>query len=72
MRVDGATEWRILWRLVLPLARPALVTVAIYDGLNVWNGFLFPLILTQSPSTAGPAAVVVEPSRASSPWTCRA
>jgi raffinose/stachyose/melibiose transport system permease protein len=33
---------------VLPLARPALVTVAIYDGLHVWNGFLFPLILTQS------------------------
>ncbi|MEV4620681.1 carbohydrate ABC transporter permease [Asanoa sp. NPDC049573] len=48
MRVDGASEWQILVRLVLPLARPALVTVAIYDGLNVWNGFLFPLILTQS------------------------
>lgn len=48
MRVDGASEWQILVRLVLPLARPALVTVAIYDGLNAWNGFLFPLILTQS------------------------
>jgi raffinose/stachyose/melibiose transport system permease protein len=48
MRIDGATDWRILWRLVLPLARPALVTVAIYDALHVWNGFLFPLILTQS------------------------
>ena len=33
----------------LPLTRPAVVTVAIYTGLNVWNGFLFPLILTQSP-----------------------
>jgi raffinose/stachyose/melibiose transport system permease protein len=50
MRLDGAGDWRILWNLVLPLARPALVTVAIYDGLHVWNGFLFPLILTQSPS----------------------
>ncbi len=50
MRLDGATDWRILWHLVVPLARPALVTVAIYDGLHVWNGFLFPLILTQSPS----------------------
>ena len=48
MRLDGAGDWRILWNLVLPLARPALVTVAIYDGLHVWNGFLFPLILTQS------------------------
>lgn len=48
MRVDGASEWRMLVKLALPLARPALVTVAIYDGLNTWNGFLFPLILTQS------------------------
>ncbi|MEV4800502.1 carbohydrate ABC transporter permease [Nonomuraea sp. NPDC049421] len=49
MRMDGAGDWVMLWRLVLPLARPALVTVGIYDALHVWNGFLFPLILTQSP-----------------------
>jgi raffinose/stachyose/melibiose transport system permease protein len=49
MRVDGAGEWRTLWTLVLPLSRPALMTVSIYDALTVWNGFLFPLILTQSP-----------------------
>jgi raffinose/stachyose/melibiose transport system permease protein len=48
MRVDGASEWRILWAMVLPLTKPALVTVGIYDALNVWNGFLFPLVLTQS------------------------
>lgn len=48
MRIDGASDGRILWHLVLPLARPALVTVGIYDALHVWNGFLFPLILTQS------------------------
>jgi raffinose/stachyose/melibiose transport system permease protein len=48
MRVDGASETRMLVSLALPLVRPALVTVAIYDGLNAWNGFLFPLILTQS------------------------
>lgn len=48
MRLDGAGDWRILIKLVLPLARPALVTVCIYDALHVWNGFLFPLILTQS------------------------
>lgn len=51
MRVDGAGDWRMLWHLVLPMARPAIVTVAIYDALNVWNGFLFPLVLTQSTST---------------------
>ena len=49
MRVDGAGEWQVLTRLVLPLSRPAIATVAIYDGLNAWNGFLFPLVLTQSP-----------------------
>jgi raffinose/stachyose/melibiose transport system permease protein len=49
MRMDGATEWGTLWRLVFPLTRPALVTVTIYNGLGIWNGFLLPLILTQSP-----------------------
>ena len=49
MRLDGATEWGTLWRLVFPLTRPALVTVVIYNGLGIWNGFLLPLILTQSP-----------------------
>lgn len=48
MIVDGAGDWRMLWSLAAPLARPALMTVAVYDGLQVWNGFLFPLILTQS------------------------
>lgn len=51
MRVDGAGDWRMLGQLVLPLSRPALITVAIYNGLNVWNGFLFPLVLTQSPDS---------------------
>jgi raffinose/stachyose/melibiose transport system permease protein len=50
MVVDGAGHWRMLLSLVLPLVRPAVITVAVYDGLQVWNGFLFPLILTQSPA----------------------
>jgi raffinose/stachyose/melibiose transport system permease protein len=49
MRLDGCSDWQMAWRLAFPLVRPAIVTVAIYNGLNVWNGFLFPLILTQSP-----------------------
>ena len=49
MRVDGATEWGMMRKLALPLTRPALVTVSIYNGLGVWNGFILPLILTQSP-----------------------
>jgi raffinose/stachyose/melibiose transport system permease protein len=50
MRVDGASEWATLRRLAFPLTRPALVTVSIYNGLAIWNGFLLPLILTQSPN----------------------
>jgi raffinose/stachyose/melibiose transport system permease protein len=52
MRIDGASDWRLLLALALPLIRPALVTVVVYDGLQVWNGFLFPLILTQSSGQA--------------------
>jgi raffinose/stachyose/melibiose transport system permease protein len=49
MRLDGASEWGTLWHLAFPLTAPALVTVSIYNGLAIWNGFLLPLILTQSP-----------------------
>ncbi len=48
MQVDGAKDWTILWRLVVPLTMPAITTAGVYQGLQVWNGFLFPLILTQS------------------------
>jgi len=49
MRLDGASEWGTLWHLAFPLTRPALVTVAIFNGLTIWNGFLLPLVLTQDP-----------------------
>jgi raffinose/stachyose/melibiose transport system permease protein len=48
MLLDGASHFRVLRNLVLPLVRPALITVAIYETIQVWNGFLFPLVLTQS------------------------
>ena len=48
MVLDGAGHARLLRSLVFPLARPALITVVIYNSLQVWNNFLFPLILTQS------------------------
>lgn len=48
MIMDGATPSAIFFRLVVPSARPALVSVGIYSGLNAWNGFIFPLVFTQS------------------------
>ena len=52
MLVDGGSEWTVFRRLVWPLSRPVLATLAIYNGLNVWNNFLLPLVLTQSGSVA--------------------
>ncbi|GAA4622847.1 carbohydrate ABC transporter permease [Actinoallomurus vinaceus] len=47
-RVDGAGEWRIWWRIVLPLLRPALAAMSILIVLAEWNNFLWPLIIVQS------------------------
>ena len=52
MLVDGGTEWTVFRRLIWPLARPVLATLSIYDGLNVWNNFILPLVLTQSSNVA--------------------
>jgi len=48
MALDGAKEWVVIWRLVVPLGRPAIAIVAIYEAIQAWNNLLFPLILTQS------------------------
>jgi|GEM_PF-259166 len=44
-RIDGASEWRIYWQVVLPLARPALAVLAIFSIMWRWNDFLWPLIV---------------------------
>ncbi|MCX4536805.1 MULTISPECIES: carbohydrate ABC transporter permease [unclassified Streptomyces] len=48
MALDGATPLRMLWQLAVPMSKGGISTVAIYTALQAWNGFLFPLILTQS------------------------
>lgn len=45
-RIDGAGEWYILFRVVMPLARPVLTVLAIYVFLSQWNSFLFPFLFT--------------------------
>lgn len=47
-RVDGASEFRIFWSLVLPLTRPALATVAVFNLIPIWNDLWFPLITIRS------------------------
>lgn len=43
-RIDGASEFRIFWQIMLPLSKPALSTVAILTFIANWNSFLWPLI----------------------------
>ncbi|MET9800881.1 carbohydrate ABC transporter permease [Streptomyces sp. NPDC006368] len=51
MAIDGAPPRQIFLRLVLPLSRGGLSTIVVFSALQAWNGFLFPLVLTQSDST---------------------
>ena len=48
-RIDGAGEWYIFWRIVLPLVKPALATLTIFAFLGSWNNFIWPLIATNDP-----------------------
>lgn len=47
-RIDGATEFSIYWRIMLPLARPALAAQAVLTFLGSWNSFLWPLTVLRS------------------------
>ncbi|MEZ4865168.1 MAG: carbohydrate ABC transporter permease [Caldilineaceae bacterium] len=48
-RIDGCGEFSIYWRIFMPLAKPALATVAIFTFLNGWNDFIGPLLYISSP-----------------------
>lgn len=50
-RIDGANEFAILWRVFVPLAKPALATVALFSFIWTWNDFLRPLIYLNDAST---------------------
>ena len=47
-RIDGAGEWRIFSRVIMPLCGPALATLGILTFLSSWNNFLWPLVVAQS------------------------
>ena len=49
-RIDGASELQVMMLVMLPLARPAMVIVAIQNAVPIWNDFFFPLILITSDS----------------------
>ena len=47
-RLDGAGEWTLFWRVILPMARPAVAALALVAFLDQWRNFLWPLVVTTS------------------------
>jgi raffinose/stachyose/melibiose transport system permease protein len=50
-RIDGLSEYTIFFKLVLPLVRPSMATVAVFNMIPIWNDLWFPLILAPSEAT---------------------
>lgn len=69
-RVDGSPEWRIFTRIVLPLSKPALATIALFQFIGCWNDFLGPLIYLNDPKMYTVAYGLQQfVSKNSSQWT---
>ncbi|GHU67084.1 sugar ABC transporter permease [Clostridia bacterium] len=47
-RVDGSSNWRFLWRILVPMARPSLVTIMLLNALVSWNSFMWPLLVIKT------------------------
>jgi multiple sugar transport system permease protein len=47
-RIDGSSDFKYLWNIMVPLAKPALVTIALFKAIGSWNAFLWPLIVTNT------------------------
>ena len=48
--IDGASRFQVFWNVVLPISRPAMTAVGIYNAVILWNEFIFPLVLINSTS----------------------
>lgn len=47
-KMDHCSEWKFIWYIMVPIAKPALITIAILKMINSWNAFIWPLIITNS------------------------
>lgn len=69
-RMDGCSEIGILWRIVVPLSLPALISVAIFQGVQVWNEFLLALIVVSDDAVKTiPLGLVAFKGRYVTDWT---
>jgi multiple sugar transport system permease protein len=48
-RIDGSSEVGIFWRIILPLAKPGLIVVFLFQFTDSWNAFEWPLVIIRSP-----------------------
>lgn len=48
-RVDGATNRKYLWRIMVPIAKPAIITIILLNSIDSWNSFLWPMLVTNEP-----------------------
>ena len=68
-RVDGVSEFGLFWRIGLPLVRPGLAALGIFNFVGNWNAFLWPLIIAKSPTMRTvPVGVALFSGEASTQW----
>ena len=47
-KVDGCSDWKYLWRVMVPMSKPSLVTIMLLNAIATWNSFMWPMIATNS------------------------
>ncbi|WP_052126039.1 carbohydrate ABC transporter permease [Ureibacillus massiliensis] len=47
-RLDNSSEWKIIWKIVVPMAKPALATIMLFSFVSHWNDYFWPLIMTNT------------------------
>jgi multiple sugar transport system permease protein len=64
--LDGASQWQVFWKIVLPLSKPALATLFVLSVLSNWNDFLWPLYVLLNPEnlTLGPGLALLQGANA--------
>ncbi|PMS37974.1 carbohydrate ABC transporter permease [Trinickia symbiotica] len=67
-RLDGASPWRVFWRINLPLAMPGIVVSAIFAFIFSWNDLLYALVLTREDAVTSPVAATSYMSGYELPW----
>ncbi len=66
--IDGASLPQILWRILLPVTKPGLVTMGLINFINAWNNLLYPLSFSVSPASKTLSVSITEIYQGFSPW----